>query len=131
MDKWFKAAMAMGGAAVSYLFGGWSAMLGVLLTMAVVDYLSGFTAAALAGQLSSAVGMKGIAKKIALFGVVAVAHLIDQSLGEQHLIRDAAIWWYAANEVVSIVENMGRLGVPIPPIITQAVEVLRKRGDAA
>lgn len=125
MDKIVKALVAAMGAAISYLFGEWSPMLGVLLALVVADYGSGFVASALEGKLSSAVGFRGIAKKIAIFGLVAIGHLIDSAIGEAHLIRDAAIWFYAANELLSIIENMGRLGVPIPPVIQQAVAVLQ------
>ena len=103
-------------------------MLETLLMFAFIDYLSGLTAAAMAGEISSSIGMRGIAKKIAVFAVVAIAHVIDQALGEAHLIRDAAIWWYLANELVSIIENAGRMGVPIPPAIKRAVASLNDRG---
>lgn len=125
MDKLVKASVAAVGAAVSYLYGEWSPMLTVLLALVVADYVSGFVASALEGRLSSAVGFRGIARKIAIFALVAIGHLIDGAIGEAHLIRDAAIWFYAANELLSIIENMGRLGVPIPPVIQQAVAVLQ------
>jgi toxin secretion/phage lysis holin len=128
MDSWVKGVIAVTGAMASYLFGGWSSMLETLLMFAFIDYLSGLTAAAMAGEISSSIGMRGIAKKIAVFAVVAIAHVIDQALGEAHLIRDAAIWWYLANELVSIIENAGRMGVPIPPAIKRAVASLNDRG---
>lgn len=127
MDKFVKGVAAAVGAAVSYLYGEWSPMLTVLLALVVADYVSGFVASALEGRLSSAVGFRGIARKIAIFALVAIGHLIDGAIGEAHLIRDAAIWFYAANELLSIIENMGRLGVPIPPVIQQAVAVLQGR----
>jgi len=129
--EWFRPLVAAGGAALSYLYGGWSASLGVLLFLAALDYASGFTAAAIEGHLSSQIGARGIAKKVFMFAIVAVGHLIDGALGEAHLIRDAAIYWYIANEVLSVVENMGRIGVPIPPVISRAVEVLRGKGEGA
>lgn len=125
MDKAIKTIVAAGGAAVSYAYGGWSAMLGALLALVVVDYVSGFAASALEGKLSSGVGARGIAKKIGIFALVAIGHIIDGQIGEAHMVRDAAIWFYAANELLSIIENMGRLGVPIPPVIQQAVAVLQ------
>lgn len=125
MDKLFKGAAAAAGAAISYLFGGWPAMLGVLLVLVVVDYVSGFAAAALEGKLSSTVGYRGIARKLGIFALVAIGHLIDTAIGEGNMVRDAAIWFYSANELLSIIENMGRVGVPIPPVIQQAVAVLQ------
>lgn len=130
MEKWPKFAAALAGAVSSYLFGGWTAMLGALVLFAAIDYVSGFAAAALAGQLSSAVGRRGIAKKVAMFAVVAIAHQVDLMLGEAHLVRDAALWWYLANELLSVIENMGRLGVPIPPPVQQAVAVLNGKAKA-
>lgn len=122
--------VAFGGASASFLFGGWSALLNILLTFVVIDYLFGVFAAGKEGLLNSETGMWGIAKKVAIFGIVAVAHLIDSALGEAHLFRDAAIFFYLANEVLSVIENAGRIGVPIPGLLKQAVEVLRGKGEA-
>ena len=93
METLFKSIIAVGGAAVSYLFGGWSQLLGILLTFVVLDYISGIAAAGKEGKLSSEVGLWGIPKKISIFLVVAVAHLIDTVLGESHLFRDTAIFF--------------------------------------
>lgn len=127
---WFRPVVAAVGAALSYLFGGWNALLGVLLAFVVADYVTGVMAAAVDGRLNSAVGMRGIAKKVLIFLIVALAHLADTVLGDNSMIRDAAIFWYLANELLSIVENAGRIGVPIPPAISRAVEILRGKGEA-
>ncbi len=129
MENLYKSLIAVGGAAASYLFGGWSALLSILLTFVVLDYITGFLAAAREGKLNSETGLWGIAKKVAIFFVVAVAHLVDTTLGDAHFFRDAAIFFYLANELLSIVENIGRLGVPIPTAIQQAVEVLKGKGE--
>lgn len=121
--------VASGGAMASYFYGGWSALLGVLLTLVVIDYLSGVSASFYDGTLSSKVGYRGIPKKIAIFAVIAVAHLIDTTLGDSHLFRDAAIFFYIANEILSITENIGRMGVKLPPGIQKAIEVLKSKGD--
>lgn len=126
-STWVKAAAAFAGAILSFLFGGWSALLGVLLVFVATDYVTGFAAAALQGQLSSAVGLRGIAKKVGIFVMVAVAHLVDTTLGEAHLLRDATLFFYLANELLSIVENLGRIGVPIPPVIRRAIGVLQSK----
>jgi toxin secretion/phage lysis holin len=129
MDKWFQTIVAAGGALASYLFGGWSALLSVLLTFVVIDYVSGVIAAAVDGKLNSHKGWAGIAKKVSIFFIVAVAHLVDTALGDSHIFRDAAIFFYIANELLSIVENIGRMGVPIPEKLTNAVEVLKGKGE--
>jgi len=120
----FKTVIALGGGAASYLFGGWSSLLGILLFFVVADYVSGFVAAGIEGRLASSVGLKGIAKKVFIFVIVAVAHLADQAAGIA-IIRDTAIFFYLANELLSIIENSGRIGLPIPPVIAQAVEILQ------
>lgn len=127
MDNIIKTLVAVSGAAASFLFGGWSSLLSILLAFVVIDYISGITAAGLRGELNSEVGLVGIAKKVAIFGVVAVGHLVDTALGDAHLFRDAAIFFYLANEVLSILENIGRIGVPVPEKLKNAVEVLRQK----
>lgn len=129
METAFKTLVAIGGAAASFLFGGWSSLLSILLAFVVIDYISGVVAAGKEGKLSSEVGLWGIARKVAIFAVVAVAHLIDTALGDAHLFRDAAIFFYLANEVLSIIENAGRIGVPVPPTLEKAVAVLKSKGE--
>jgi toxin secretion/phage lysis holin len=124
----FKTITAFGGALASYLFGGWSALLGILLAFVIFDYITGVIAAAIEGKLSSNVGLKGIAKKVAIFVIVAVANLVDRALGNAHIFRDATIFFYLANELLSIIENVGRSGVPIPEVIKKAVAVLQGKG---
>jgi toxin secretion/phage lysis holin len=122
--------VAVSGAVASYLFGGWSSLLSILLTFVVIDYITGVSAAAKEGKLNSEVGAWGIVKKVSIFAIVAIAHLIDRALGDSHLFRDAAIFFYLANELISVLENIGRLGAPIPPGLKQAIEILRgKSGD--
>ena len=128
-DTVFKSLIAAGGAAASYLYGGWSSLLCVLLTFVAIDYMTGVLASATEGRLSSAIGAKGIAKKVFIFAIVAVAHLVDTSLGEAHVFRDATIFFYLANEVLSILENAGRAGLDLPPLLTQAVQALKSKGD--
>ncbi|GEM_PF-248358 len=130
MEALAKITIAAGGAVASYLFGGWSIMLSILLTFVIIDYCTGLAAAAKEGKLRSDVGLWGIAKKVMIFGIVTVAHLIDTALGEAHLFRDTAIFFYLSNELLSLIENAGRIGAPIPPALQRAVEVLKsKSGD--
>jgi len=129
VENWVKPVVAVSGAAASYLFGGWSSLLSILLTFVVLDYVTGFAAAAKEGRLNSEVGLWGIARKVAIFAVVAVAHLVDSALGDAHLFRDAAVFFYLANELLSITENLGRVGAPIPPAVQRAVEILRGKSE--
>lgn len=129
MKHIFQSFFAVVGTVLTYLFGGWSALLGILLAFVALDYITGVLAAGSKGKLSSAVGMRGIAKKIGIFVLVAIAHLVDRALGDGTLIRDAAIFFYLANELLSIIENAGALGVPIPDILLRAVEILKGKAD--
>jgi toxin secretion/phage lysis holin len=88
-------------------------MLIVLIFFIVIDYISGVISAAIAGQLSSAVGFKGILKKVLIFIVVAMAVMVDRLIG-QPIIRTIVIMFYIANEGLSILENLGECGVPYP-----------------
>lgn len=130
MDNVFKSVVAMGGAAASFLWGGWSALLSILLAFVFFDYFSGVYAAWKEQTLSSRIGIEGIARKVFIFAMIAVAHLVDTALGDQHIFRDATIWFYLANELLSIIENAGRAGFPIPEPIQRAVGVLKGKGEA-
>lgn len=125
LDLFFKVAVTFFGAVTGYLFGGWSVLIQILLAFVVIDYVTGIIAAGYNGELKSKVGFWGISKKIMIFVMVAVTHLIDTAIGEGHIFRDAAIYFYLANELLSIVENAGKTGLPVPEQIKNAVEVLK------
>ncbi|WP_342554614.1 phage holin family protein [Paenibacillus sp. FSL R7-0652] len=133
MERWdtlWKWGIALISSSATYFFGGWSGVLGVLLVFVILDYLTGIAAAGMTGKLESNVGMFGIARKVFIFAMVSVAHLVDGVLGDGHLFRDAVAFFYIANELLSIIENGGKLGAPIPPVIRQAIEVLKGKGGA-
>lgn len=130
MDNFLKIVVAIGGSAASFLFGGWSSLLNILLAFVIIDYATGVIAAAIEGKLSSRVGGVGIARKVAIFAIVAVAHLVDTAIGDAHLFRDAAIFFYLSNELISLLENAGRMGAPVPPMLKKAIAVLKgKSGE--
>ena len=126
----WKAIIAAVGTAATYLWGGWDAVFAALVVLACMDYVTGWAAAWVHRRLSSDIGRRGIAKKVGMFVVVAVCNILDQlgDLGEP-ILRTVAIWWYLANEALSIVENLGEVGVPIPGRLRQALAVLRDRHD--
>jgi toxin secretion/phage lysis holin len=113
----------------SFLFGGWPALLQVLLMFIVIDYVTGLIAAAYSGKLSSRVGFKGIAKKIIMIAMVAVAYGIDLVLGGSSFFRDAVIYFYIINELISILENAGKVGLPLPNVLKEAIDVLKRKGN--
>jgi len=129
LDVIYKTGAAAVGAVVGYLFGGWSELLGILLALVILDYVTGVLAASREGNLRSAVGFKRIPKKVMIFALVAVGHLIDRAVGTNGLFRDATIFFYLANELLSIIENAGRIGLPVPEQIKQAVEVLKGKSE--
>jgi toxin secretion/phage lysis holin len=129
MDKNLKLAAVVAGAVTSYFFGGWNGLLDTLLFLAALDYASGFTAAAIRGELSSSVGARGFAKKVFMFLVIAAAYRADLLLWNKTTFRDGATWGYIVNEFLSLIENAGRIGVPVPKAVRQAVAVLRRMAE--
>lgn len=128
MDKIFQSVVAVSGVITSFLFGGWPLLLNIFLAFVVIDYITGLIASGIQGQLNSKVGWKGIARKVVMFLIIAVAHMVDILLEIQtDMIRNAVIFFYLANELLSIIENAGRIGIPIPRILLNAVEALKGR----
>jgi len=126
--NWFKWAVALTGGIITTALGGWDIMLQVLVYAVIVDYVVGLIAAYVEKGLNSEIGFKGIAKKVLLFVPVALAFALDQVLG-QYILRNLAIWFYLANEGLSILENVGRAGVPIPPPLKLALEQLYRKSE--
>lgn len=129
MDNVFKIMIGLGGGAISFLFGGWSILLQVLVIFIAVDYLLGVLVAASFGELNSKIGFRGIAKKVIILVLVAVAYSVDTILGDGHLMRDAVIFFYLANELLSILETVGKTNLPVPDVLKKAVETLNSKGD--
>ncbi|MDM5430241.1 phage holin family protein [Bacillus mycoides] len=136
IDVVMKTFIATFGGFCGYFLGGWDATLKVLVTMAIIDYLTGVIAAGFNGQLKSKIGFKGIAKKVVLFLLVAAATQADVIMGTNSAIREATIFFFIGNELLSLLENAGRMGIPLPSALTNAVEILggkqkqeEKKGD--
>jgi len=116
------------GSIVSFVFGGWDLLVLILVYAVVIDYITGIIASALEGKLSSQVGFRGIAKKVLIFCVVALSHLVDLLINQgNHLVRNATIFFYLVNEFVSIIENVSRTGIPIPSFLRKAIRLLKNR----
>src|SRR5690606_33832034 len=124
-DIIYKTILTVTGVITGYLFGGWSLLLQILLAFVIIDYVTGLLASGVEGRLSSKVGFRGIAKKIMIFVLVAVGHLIDKAIGDGSMIQNAVIFFYLGNELLSILENAGRTGLPVPDQIKNTVEVLK------
>ena len=124
------------GAFIANLFGGWDAGLTTLVIFMVIDYLTGLIVAGIFhkskktenGALSSKAGLQGIAKKVMMLLMVLVAVRLDILTGTDY-IRDAVIIALCGNELISIIENAGLMGVPIPRKLKEAIEVLSRKGE--
>lgn len=117
------------GTGLVYLWGGFDVAMQCLLIAIALDYVSGIIKAFVLKQLSSTVGFKGILKKVGILVVVALAVLIDRVTGESGAIRTLVIYYFVANEGLSIIENAGKAGLPIPHSIKEALQALKKQGD--
>jgi toxin secretion/phage lysis holin len=129
LDVLFKTLITGLGALSGFLWGEWSALLQILLAFTVIDYITGIIASGTEGKLSSQVGFKGIAKKVMIFVIVAVGHLVDKAIGEGSVVQNMVIFFYLGNELLSILENAGRVGLPVPEQIKNTVQVLKGKGD--
>ena len=122
------------GTAVAALFGGWDGALYVLGFLMIIDYVTGLVVAAVFhkspksanGGLESHAGLKGLARKVGILAMVAAAHLVDRMFGS-NVFRDGVAIAFCANEVISIVENAGLMGLPIPKFVTKMIDVLRSK----
>ena len=111
---------------IVYLLGGLDVAITCLLIAIVLDYISGIIKAYITKQLSSKIGLKGIIKKVAILLIVTLAVLIDRVTGESGAIRTLVIYYFVANEGLSIIENFAAAGVPIPAAIKNTLKALKK-----
>lgn len=109
-----------------YLLGGLDVAMQSLLIAIAIDYLSGLIKAYNNKVLSSKIGFRGILKKIGLLFIVMLAVLIDRITGESGAIRTLIIYYFVANEGLSIIENLGEAGLPIPKVLKDALKNLKK-----
>jgi toxin secretion/phage lysis holin len=111
------------------LAGGWDALMKVLVTCMVVDYITGIWNAIKEKKLSSKVGFIGILRKLTIFGVVIVAAQVDVALNLQAVCRTAAVAFYAANEGISVLENAAAIGLPVPQKLVDMLGQLKDGGE--
>ena len=124
------------GSFIASIFGGWDTALATLLIFMAVDYITGLLVAGVFpaspksenGALESKAGFKGLIRKGLVLVVILVACRMDMLLGVNY-IRDAACIAFIVNELISMVENFGLMGVPFPEPIKEAIELLQKKGD--
>ena len=115
---------------LGYFLGGCDGLLYALIAFVVIDYLTGVMCAITDKKLSSAVGFKGIFRKVLIFLLVGIANVIDvEVIGTGSVLRTAVIFFYISNEGVSLLENAGHLGLPVPEKIRSVLEQLHDRAE--
>lgn len=123
-------ASAMLGGFTGWFLGGFDGFLYGLLIFVIIDYITGVMVAVVQKKLSSEIGFKGIFKKVLIFCLVGVAHIVDtQIIGDGSVLRTAVIFFYLSNEGISILENVSLIGLPVPEKLKEVLEQLRKEKD--
>ena len=125
MKEFICAAIAGLGTFLTFIFGDWDVALQCLVIAVALDYISGVIKAFVNKELSSKIGVKGLLKKVGVFVIVALAVLIDKITGESGAVRTLVIYYFVANEGLSIVENLSEAGLPIPDVIKKALKSLK------
>lgn len=130
------AGLAVFGSFAANALGGWDAAMQVLVALMVADYITGVLVAAVwhksskssSGTLNSVAGFKGILKKCAILALVWIGVLLDAATGANY-IRTAVVLFFIGNEGISLLENLGLMGVPYPAFLRKALEALHDQGD--
>ena len=129
---WAKIQMAVTaiGGWLGYFLGGMDGLMIALIIFMVLDYITGLMCAVIDKKLSSAVGFKGIFKKVLIFALVGIGHILDtRVIGSGSVMRTAVIFFYLSNEGVSLLENAAYLGLPIPQKLKSVLEQLHDRAE--
>lgn len=130
MSKIIQSIFAFFAGMASFLWGGVDGLLYALIVFMVLDYITGVIVAVTKHELSSEIGFKGIAKKVLIMALVAVGHILDAHiLGGGAFCRSAVIGFYIANEGISILENAGELGIPLPKKLIAVLKQLKSKND--
>ena len=105
--------------AIVYFLGGWDMAIQVLVVMMILDYITGILKAIFNKEINSYVGVKGIIKKV----------MLDRIMGDTGAVRNVVIYFFVANEGISIVENWVAMGLPMPQVIIDTLEQIKQKGD--
>ncbi len=138
MKDYFCMAVGAIGSFIAGLFGGWDASLQTLVIFMAIDYVTGLIVAGVfhtspktkTGALESRAGWKGLIRKGETLLIVLVACRLDAVMGS-NFVRDATVIAFAANETISIIENAGLMGLPIPAVIIKAVDILKQKAESS
>jgi len=119
---------AIGSMAV-YFLGGWDLLLQILITLTILDFITGVLSAAYNKKLSSDIGYKGIVRKIGIYIIVAVACLLDRLMNTNLVLRGATIGFYIVIEATSVLENWALMELPLPRVIREALQQLKEKQE--
>ena len=115
---------------LGWFLGGCDGLIIALAVFAVLDYITGLMCAVADKKLSSSVGFKGICRKVLIFALVGIGHILDtQVIGTGSVLRTAIIFFYLSNEVISLIENAAHLGLPVPEKLKAVLEQLHDRAE--
>ena len=115
---------------LGYFLGGCDGLLIALVVFAVTDYITGVMCAIADKKLSSEIGFKGICRKVIIFMLVGIAHVLDSNvIATGSVLRTAVIFFYLSNEGVSLLENAAHLGLPVPEKLKDVLEQLHDRAE--
>lgn len=119
------------GALITYSFGGWTELLRLFLLTMAIDYITGILAALKERKgLNSTVGFWGLAKKALMLLIIMLGHQLDVLMGMGTTIMSGCIYFYLANEMISITENYGRIGLPLPLRIKNMIDILKDKKES-
>ena len=123
-------AFAAVGGFVGWFLGGCDGLLYTLLAFVVIDYITGVLCAVSDKKLSSAIGFKGICRKVLIFALVGIGHILDTHvIGSGSVMRTAILFFYISNEGVSLIENAVHIGLPVPQKLKDVLEQLHNRSE--
>lgn len=115
---------------MGWFLGGFDGFLYALVVFVVIDYITGLMAAFFQKKLSSETGFKGICKKVTIFCLVGIGHILDaQVIGSGSVLRTAVIFFYLSNEGISIIENVAIIGLPVPKKLIEVLEQLHDEAE--
>lgn len=113
----------------SYFLGGFDSSVKALLIVILIDYITGICKAIINKNVSSIIGLKGVVKKVGYLLIVGLASILDKIMGNTMAIRNLVIYFFVANEGISIVENWGGMGLPLPKKLIEVLQDLKNKEE--
>lgn len=127
MQSLIKSVVSLIATTLMYLLGGWDIALQSLIIVIILDYLTGIAKSCVTKKLNSSKGFKGIIKKLSMLCIVAIAVIVDRSMGQSGMIRTLIIYYLVANESLSIIENLGEMNIVVPEFLKERLEQLKDK----